>query len=358
LIGHSIVFRLSRYAKYFLLNPELISFNQNKEMRKLKIFSAILIIISIIYFLGPHPQIPVFNNELISLPNNVDLDSLVQAGEKLHKIKPNNEAKIIWADSGHQQTEFAIVYLHGFSASQMEGSPVHENIAKAFHCNLYLARLAEHGIDTTDDLMNLTPENYWESAKQAYAIGKKLGKKVILMSTSTGGTLSLQLAAAFPEIAGLIMYSPNIEINNPAAPLLNNPWGLQIARLVRGGEFANIQFKNSEYPKYWNTHYRLESTVALQNLLEATMTKAQFAKVNQPSLVLYYYKDEANQDNVVKVSAIKKMFSEIGTPDSLKKAVAIPNAGSHVIASPIVSKDIVTVEKETKAFIAKYIIKQ
>jgi esterase/lipase len=327
-------------------------------MRKLKIVGAIILILSILYFLGPSPTKPVFNYELTNVPDNVNLDSLVQAGEKLHKIKPNNEAKIIWADSGHQQTEYAIVYLHGFSASQMEGAPIHENMAKAFHCNLYLARLAEHGIDSTDDLINLTPENYWESAKHAYAIGKKLGKKVIIMSTSTGGTLSLQLAAAYPEIAGLIMYSPNIEINNPAAPLLNNPWGLQIARLVKGGDFANIQFKNSEYPKYWNIHYRLESTVALQNLIEATMTKEQFAKVHQPSLVLYYYKDEANQDNVVKVSAIKKMFSEIATPDSLKKAVAIPNAGNHVIASPIVSKDIITVEKETKAFIATHIIKQ
>ena len=238
----------------------------------------------------------------------------------------------------------------------MEGAPVHENIAKAFHCNLYLARLAEHGIDTTEDLMNLTAEKYWESAKQAYAIGKKLGKKVIIMSTSTGGTLSLQLAAAFPEIAGLVMYSPNIEINNAAAPLLNNPWGLQIARAVKGGNYADIPFKNSEYPKYWNTHYRMESTVELQNLMEATMTKETFQKVHQPTLVLYYYKDEANQDKVVKVSAIKKMLSEISTPENLKKGIAIPNAGDHVLASPIVSKDIIMVEKETKAFLEKIII--
>jgi esterase/lipase len=326
-------------------------------MRKLKITGLVLIILSVLYFIGPHPSKPNFNQELPNIPNQINLDSFVQAQEKMHKLKPNNEAKIIWADSTHQPTEYAIVYLHGFSASQMEGAPVHENIAKAFHCNLYLARLAEHGIDTTEDLINLTAENYWESAKQAYAIGKKLGKKVILMSTSTGGTLSLQLAASYPEIAGLVMYSPNIEINNSAAPLLNNPWGLQIARLVKGGNYANIQYKNSEYPKYWNTHYRLESTVELQNLLEATMTQELFAKVHQPCLALYYYKDEANQDNVVKVSAIHKMMLEIATPDSLKKSIAIPNAASHVLASPIVSKDIASAEKETKQFISSYIIK-
>jgi hypothetical protein len=60
----------------------------------------------------------------------------------------------------------------------------------------------------------------------------------------------------------------------------------------------------------------------------------------------------------VKVSAIKEMFAAIHTPDSLKKAVAIPNAESHVLGSPIVSKDIVTAEKETAAFIAEKIIKK
>ena len=327
-------------------------------MRFLKISGITLFILTALYFLGPHPSPAIIENTLPNIPEQVNLDSFIQAGEKQHKLKANNEAKIIWADSTHQPTEYAIVYLHGFSASQMEGAPIHENIAKAFHCNLYLARQAEHGIDTTEDLLNLTAENYWASAKFAYAVGKKLGKKVIIMSTSTGGTLSLQLAATYPEIAGLVMYSPNIEINNPAAPLLNNPWGLQIARLVKGGNYAVIPFKNNEYPKYWNTHYRLESTVALQNLLEATMTNKTFSKVKQPTLVLYYYKDEQHQDNVVKVSGIKKMFAAISTPDSLKKMVAIPEAGSHVLASPIVSKDIVSVEKETAKFMKSIFFKQ
>jgi esterase/lipase len=327
-------------------------------MRLLKILGVTLLILTVIYFFGPHPSAPKFNNNLPDISANANLDSIVEAGEKIHHLKPNNQARIVWADSTHQQTEYAIVYLHGFSASQMEGAPVHENIAKAFHCNLYLARLAEHGIDTTEDLVNLTAEKYWESTKFAYAIGKKLGKKVIIMSTSTGGTLSLQLAAAYPEIAGLIMYSPNIAINNPAAFLLNDPWGLQIARLVKGGNYANIPFKHPDYPKYWNTKYRLESTVELQNLIEATMTKETFSKIHQPCLALYYYKDEANQDNVVKVSAIKEMLNEISTPENLKKGIAIPNAGNHVLASPLVSKAVENVEALTKDFIKTTIIKQ
>jgi esterase/lipase len=240
----------------------------------------------------------------------------------------------------------------------MEGDPVHINLAKQFHCNLYLARLSEHGIAGSNALLNFTAENIWESAKEAYAIGKKIGKKVILMSTSTGGTLSLQLAANYPEIAGLVMYSPNIEINKLSASLLNMPWGLQLARLVQGSNFNNINYTNKDYPKYWTTHYRLEATGELQNLIKATMNKKLFEKVHQPCLTLFYYKDEDHQDKVVKISAIKKMFAEISTPDSLKLLQAMPNTGNHVMASPLVSKDVLGVEKITAQFLASKIIRQ
>jgi esterase/lipase len=326
-------------------------------MRFLKIVILSILALFVIYFLGPQPPKPVLNDVLPAVASIDTLDSYITAMEAPHKIKPNNQAKIIWADSSKSQTEYALVYLHGFSASQMEGDPVHQNIAKQFNCNLYLARLAEHGIDTTEDLMNLTAENYWESAKLAYAIGKQIGKKVILMSTSTGGTLALQLASVYPEIAGLILYSPNIEVFNPSAPLLDNPWGLQIGRAVLKSNYVDIKYKDSAYPKYWNSHYRIEAVVALQNLLEATMTEATFKKIHQPTLALYYYKDEAHQDNVVKVKAIQKMMQQIATPANLKMEMAIPNAGNHVIASPIVSNDIVSVEKATAKFIKKVIIK-
>ena len=327
-------------------------------MRVLKIAILSIFALIVIYFLGPKPPTPVLSNSLPTVANINSIDSFILDMEAKHQVKPNNEAKIIWADSNKTQTEYAIVYLHGFSASQMEGDPVHQNIAKQFHCNLYLARLAEHGIDTTEDLMNLTAENYWESAKLAYAIGKQIGKKVILMGTSTGGTLALQLAANYPEIAGLILYSPNIEVFNPSAPLLNKPWGLQIGRTVLKSNYVDIKYKDSAYPKYWNSQYRIEAVVALQNLLEATMTETTFKKIHQPTLALYYYKDEANQDNVVKVSAIQKMMQQIATPTNLKMEMALPNTGNHVLASPIVSKDIVSVEQATAKFMKEIIIKE
>jgi pimeloyl-ACP methyl ester carboxylesterase len=321
---------------------------------------AILVILVTFYLAGPTPATPAYSKTLPSVPAGAaDLEQFIQAHESLHKIKPDNQARIVWAkDSAKEQTEYSIVYLHGFSASQGEGIPVHRDIAREFGCNLYLSRLAEHGIDTTDQLIRMTADNLWESAKLSLAIGKKIGKKVILMGTSTGGTLALQLAATYPDdVAGLVLLSPNIEINDPNAWLLNNPWGLEIARLVKGSNFIVSDDERPTFKQYWNKAYRLEAAVELEELLETTMTKKTFKKVNQPVLLLYYYRDPVHQDSTVKVSAMLHMFDELGTPEQSKWKLAIPKAGNHVLGSSLRSGDVVGVETEIEKFMKAEFIK-
>lgn len=322
-------------------------------MKVLKWLLAAVCLLAIVYFLGPKPPKPVYSNSMPAIPDSaLQLDQYVSRIESVHQVKDDNQARIIWFDdSVRNRTEYSVVYLHGFTASQEEGDPVHLEFARKFGCNLYLARLAEHGIDTTDALANLTPEKYWESAKEALAIGEKLGQKVILMGTSTGCTNAIQLAATYPEkVHAIMLLSPNIAINDPNAPLLNDPWGLQIARFVKKSDYIITADQSEMFRKYWYSKYRLESVVALQEMLETTMTKENFQKVRQPLLMLYYFRDEEHQDGVVKVSAMQEMFSQTGTPAGQKRSVAIPGAGDHVLGSYIKSKDLAAVKRETENF--------
>ena len=321
-------------------------------MRIAKIIGVIVLALIFVYWMGPKPSHPKFSKELPVVPENAArLEEYIRHNESLHKLKPDNEARIIWNnDSLKEKTDYAVVYLHGFSASSpKEADPVHINFAKKFGCNLYLSRLAEHGIDTTEPLLQFTADKVWNSAKEAYEIGARLGKKVILMATSTGGTLALKLAAEYPDIAGLILLSPNIEINDPNAWVLNNPWGLQVANMIKG-KYNQSDDTSAIYKQYWNTKYRMEATVELEELLETTMKSSAFEKVKEPVLLLYYYKDEAHQDDVVKVSAMKRMFRELGTPADKKREQAIPGAGNHVIGSSIRSKDYKSVEEACNKF--------
>jgi esterase/lipase len=315
---------------------------------------ALIVVLVIAYWAGPKFPKPLLSDKLPVIEVKVsNVETYMKNKEAGLKLKPDNESRIIWAnDSLKNKTSYCLLYLHGFSASWYEGNPVHIDFARRYGMNLYIPLLASHGIDTNEALVDMTPDRLYESAKEALVVAQSLGEKVILMGTSTGGTLMLKLAADFPEMmGGLILLSPNVAINNPAAFLLSKPWGLQIARSVYKGNYrvTNPDFA-SEDCRYWNCRYRLEAVVYLQQLVEATMTKTTFTKIKQPVFLGYYYKDEANQDQVVKVDAMLKMFDQLGTPENLKQKVAFPEAGCHPIGAKLFSKAWKEVEKACYTF--------
>jgi pimeloyl-ACP methyl ester carboxylesterase len=315
---------------------------------------SLLCILGVAYLAGPKFPQPKLNNELTNnYLQTYEIEAYIKDKESKLKIKPDNQSRIIWAnDSLKNKTPYCLLYLHGFSASWYEGNPVHLDFARRYGMNLYIPLLASHGIDTTEALVDMTPDRLYQSAKEALVIAHKLGEKVILMGTSTGGTLMLKLASDFPELMeGLILLSPNIAINNPAAFLLSKPWGLQIGRFVSKGNYrvTNTDFASTDC-KYWNCKYRLEAVVYLQQLVEASMTKRTFSKVKMPVFLGYYYKDEEHQDQTVKVDAMLKMFDELATPLNLKQKVVFPEAGCHPIGCKLMSKAWMDVEKASYQF--------
>lgn len=323
---------------------------------RFRILYIVIPILIIIYLLGPRPATPTYDTTMSSINlSGAALQDFVNNRERQHILKPNNQARIVWNnDSLKNKTAYSIVYLHGFSASQEEGRPIHTNIAKEFGCNLYLARLAEHGLDTADPLIRLTPESYWQSCKDALAIGRQLGDRVILMGTSTGGTNALQLAATYPnDVAALVLLSPNVSIFEKSSFLLNDPWGLQIAETIIGGNEMISTDERPIYRQYWYWKYPIKAATELEEYLETTMVKETFEKVKQPTLLLYYYKDDVHQDSVVSVPAMLKMYEELGTPTGKKEKLALPNAGNHVLGSYIRSKDLLGVQVAIENFLQK-----
>ncbi|MEN6454981.1 MAG: hypothetical protein ABFD10_12040 [Prolixibacteraceae bacterium] len=309
--------------------------------RFFRFFLILTFVVLIVCLLGPKPDKPVLDNTLPAVEVRLDqLDKYIKEKEQNLPLKPENESKIIWEnDSLRSKTEYVLLYLHGFSASGYEGYPTHVNFARHFHANAYIPRLASHGLDVAEPLLDMTPDRLYESAKEALQIAHSLGEKVIIMSTSTGGTLSLKLAAEFPgQVDCLLLLSPNIRINNPSAFLLSGPWGLRIARMFFKGKYRQVNDDlKAEECRYWNCFYRLEATVYLQQLIDATMNKKLFKRVTTPVFLAYYYQDEDHQDGTVRVDAMLKMYDQLGTPDSLKQKQAF-NAGTHVIGCKLFSK--------------------
>lgn len=302
---------------------------------KIKKRYLIPILLLLAIFAGPRPDYGDFNISLneLNVPLN-KLDDFIQEKEAaIENLKPDNESRIVWADS-IRKTPYSIVYLHGWSASQEEGDPIHEGLAKRYGANLYLPRLAGHGIEDKNSFKKLTPNELWESAQEALLIGNLIGEKTILLSCSTGGTLSNYLAANYPEkVHAQLLFSPNIDIFDSSTELLTMPWGKQLAHQIIG---THHSFKLPEEGyQYWTTTYSTEGLICLKYLIENTMTPDVWKKINQPLFMGYYYKDEEHQDNTVSVAAMKEFYSQIATPADKKKEVAFPDAGVHVVTSRI-----------------------
>ena len=322
-------------------------------MKRFLLITGLLVaVMAVGYLLGPSAHSDAIKDEPIMLdPDLVKLEEHIAESERSANLRPDNEARIVWADSLHKvKTPYSIVYIPGFSATWAEGDPIHKQIARHFGCNLYLGRTAGHGVDSPDALKDLTPSAYAGSAERALAIGKALGEKVIVMGTSAGGMLALYLAARHPEIDGLILYSPCIAVANPAMKLITKPWGRQILNQVFPDEHVVNSYDKPGRIRYWFPQYHSNGLLTLQTMIDEYMTPELFQKVKQPVFMGYYYKDEDHQDNVVSVPAMLEMFDQLGTSANKKEKVDFPKADAHVIASHFTSQDLNGVYQATEKF--------
>ena len=319
--------------------------------RVLWIVATSVVLLGAVFFLGPRtpdamldPQLPHVNSVL------TELEREVITGEKaVPNLKPDNEARIVWADTGKKEkTPYSIVYIHGFGASWAEGEPVHTTLAKRYGANLYLARLDDAGISDPDAYQDLTPELFLQGAKRALAIGKALGNEVILIGNSAGGLLSVYLAATNPDLKGLILYSPCLDIYDSALKVATGPWGEKAVKAVIGDRMLSEY--TPERQKYWMSSYSSRGLITLQRTMDAVAKPEIYKEIKMPVLLGYYYKDEEQQDKTVSVKAMKEMFPLLGTPAGLKREIAFPESGHHVITSYMTSSDLEGVLRETEKF--------
>ena len=306
---------------------------------------------TVAFFLGPRATFNDIDTSPISFDIPLDgLDAYIEDKEsEVLDIKPNNEARIVWADTSKSKTEYSVVYLHGFSASHEEGAPLHTDFAKRYGANLYLPRLYDHGRDSDDTFKGLLPADLINSAKEAIAIGKLLGDKVILMTCSTGGTLGAILSPYDEAIHSMYMYSPNIDVYDTNSNIITGPWGKQLLTLVMGGEYNHINYSETA-KKYWSEVYHIDGLIALKSLIENEMIEENFAKIDIPVYLGYYYKDEENQDKVVSVHRMFDFYDQISTPLEIKRLEDFPKAGRHVMTSYVFSNDLENVIKKSYDF--------
>lgn len=271
-----------------------------------------------------------------SLPAITDAVAHLAAREgALDDIRPGDAARIVWAGEVGAVTPLSILYLHGFSAGPEEIRPVPDDVAAALGANLVFARLSGHGRDGAA-MAEARAGDWLADTALFLAVARQVGKRVIVIGTSTGGTLAAW-AMTDPrmaqDVAGVVLVAPNFALANPAGVLLEWPYARVWAPLVAGAEreFAPM---NDGQAAHWTTRYPIGAAVTLGTLLRE-MRRRDLGQAMQPALVVF-----SDADQVVSAQATRAAMAGWGGPVTLA-ALEMPAEGAdpfaHVIAGDIMS---------------------
>jgi len=271
--------------------------------------------------------------ELPPLPDDLDA-YLAQQEACFTDITPGAEKRIAWADQSHQQTDYALLFVHGFSASRQELAPLCDVIAERFKANLFYTRLVGHGRGC-EAMREATLHSWLLDAKEAYRIGTRLGRKLIIIGNSTGATLATWMAAKLArqeEIGALVLLSPNFGLRHPLTHLLDWPViGGLLAELVIG-KYRSWKPDNERHARYWTTIYPSRALVPMMALVKQ-VARIDKARLQAPTQIIY-----SPDDEVINTRDIETTFAQIGSPT--KELVAFRDAEDprqHILAGDILS---------------------
>jgi alpha-beta hydrolase superfamily lysophospholipase len=304
-------------------------------VRLMLILMALVVALATLYLVGPRP---VANTAITfdpaSLPD--DLDAwLTQSEAAYTDIRPDNQKQIVWANpAAKAKTRFALVYLHGFSASPGEVRPLPDRVATALGANLYFTRFAGHG-RSNDAMAEPTVQDWANDLAEAIAIGERLGDQIILMSTSTGGSIAtwgLADPSLSKNVAATIFISPNYGVQGTGASLLNGPWARELAELLIGKKrsFAPV---NDLQKQYWTYEYPTSALIPMATFVRLAQ-ETPVSTIKVPALFLY-----SSRDRVVVPQETIRIAGLWGGPKDITDQGDVQDAYDHVLAGNALGPD-------------------
>lgn len=285
-----------------------------------------------VYFLGPKnafgPDVPTAREVP---PAIAQLDDWLARSEAVYPdIRSGLQKQVMWHGVPGERTPWAVVYLHGFTASRLETAPLAETVARQLGANLFYTRLAGHG-RTTEAMGEATVQDWLADAVEAVRVGERLGERVLVIGVSTGATLATWLGARSEGqgVAGYVMISPNYGPKDKKSELINQPWGRELALRLEGetrGQPAPIDAENHAWTQVYPTRALFPMMALVKQVRESDLSG-----LRAPVLALY-----SEGDQTVDPQEIKSLFPRIGAERKTLVAVDYSEAvGQHVLAGDL-----------------------
>ena len=293
------------------------------------------LVCGLIYVFGPREPVdlhPRFDPRKFGEGVQVYFESIESAYDD---IVPGVEKRVVWQDGYYERrTPYSVLYLHGFSASSEEIRPVPDGIADALGANLVYTRLQGHGRDGSA-MAEATATGWMQDMAEGLAVARAVGDRVIVISTSTGGTLAAAAALdaeLSEDVAAMVFVSPNFGVNTAAAWVPSLPWARRWLPLLMGEE-RDVSGPDPEKNKYWTVVYPWEAVVPMSVLVD-TVYALDFSGAQVPAL--FWFSDD---DQVVRPDRTHKVAGAWGGPATVQLVTMGPgdDPASHVIAGRLMS---------------------
>lgn len=289
---------------------------------------------ALFWVFGPYEPVDAENTfDAGSLPDDLDA-YLAQSEAGVPGLRPGIHKRIHWHDTPGAQTDVAVVYIHGFSATSEEIRPVPDRVAHALGANLYFTRLKGHGQDGAA-MAEATAGAWLRDVAEAYAIGRQIGRRVLVISTSTGSTLAAATVldpTLSQGIIGHVFVSPNFALANPAARLLNWPAARYWAPLIAGRN-RSFELQNEAHGAYWTSSYPTVATMPMVAIMRY-VAGLDVTATQMPAMFMF-----SDADQVVSSAATRVVAAKWGGPVHLVPVTVGPDDDNdaHVIAGDILS---------------------
>ena len=265
----------------------------------------------------------------VSIDTSVD-HYLEKREKKVLGLQPGVCKEVIWAEKRGKKTKFSIIFLHGFSASKFELSPFPNAIALGLNANIYNARLSGHGCGG-EALGKVKVKDWVFDLSEALEIGRKIGEKIIIIGSSTGGTLAT-VAASEKNVSGIIFVSPNFKVRYRFFQIFTLGFARFWIPLIFG-KYREFKPISKEHAIYWTTRYPIVAIITMATLVKKVVSQ-NFNKKKCPALFFV-----SEEDKVVDAKKTLKIAEQWGGKSFINLVKCGPNDDpySHVLAGDIKS---------------------
>ncbi|PKN87155.1 MAG: hypothetical protein CVU46_05420 [Chloroflexi bacterium HGW-Chloroflexi-8] len=210
-----------------------------------------------------------------------------------------------------------VILIHGFTATTIEVRPLSEYLASKGY-SIYAPLLPGH--DTTPSDLNKRNWSEWTNKVEELTIDALRNyKNVFLGGESMGGIISCYVASFHPEISGLLLYSPAIQVKKLGFMRIMKLFTKYISK-----PSLKLNDEDTDDVLPWKGYKVNPTSAAVQLLRLQEITKLRLHLIRQPTIIF-----QGNLDRTIDPNGAEYLIGKINS--SVKKLIWLEKSGHCVL---------------------------